>query len=1052
MMHNTSHTTHHPSLITHILPLCVAAMLTAPLPTLASNNITQLSTTNFPLEGGTRGVITGTVVDKGGEPIIGAQVRWKGSKTGTITNADGKFTLPPNADTKTVIISYIGYKTKEINIPLEGGAKGGITLEDDAQHLDELVVVGYGVQKKSSLTGSVEVIKAEDLLQMPTMNIDQALQGQVAGMQVMQQTGDPSSGKDMNIHIRGINDSPLLVIDGVPRFGTSTSDGETRLSDLNPDDIESISVLKDAAAAAVYGSRAANGVILVQTKKAKGDRKIQVNYRAQYNLQQSTKMPEFLDSYQFAMLRNRAIENTPGTTLEPYTDAQLEQIRTGSNPNVYGNQSILDYIDKTGWNTTHSFSANGGNEFVRYYLSLGYADSKGLYSGVGRSRINYSMKLDATLHKGLVLSVDYTGSRTKAKNTSYVTLDAAYSYSPLQVLEYPDGMLASSNGGNPLINIRGLGGYVQDNSKMGTINVNLRYEFPIKGLSAYLRGTFDDNNRINKTFSSPVTLYTYTESTGEFAVDPNTVYPTAKVSLQQTDRFYEGQLYEAGINYANTIGKHDVSGMVVANYQRTHNIYMTGVNQDMSSFPETIGTAQTAKLNGDESILERASLIGRANYGYANRYFAEFSFRLDGSTNFAPSRRWGFFPSCSASWVVSNEPFFKNWKQGVLSNVKLRASTGWLGNDGAVGAYSYLKTYGESVNSGYTIGGNFRPGLTLGSYPNPELTWGKTHDYNVALDLGFWDGRIAMSFEYYTRYETDKITSAPDYLYPPSVGLNGNVPSMNFAKLKAWGWDFTLAHKNTIGKLKYNIGMTLAKSDDKYLDFGDESAQLPNLRREGKSSMVWTMYEALGLFQSQEEINQWPMDQDGQGNATLAPGDIKYKDQDGDGKLTSADRLYVKNSAYPDMDISIKAGIQYKGFFINALFQGERGFKQNITESYTLENGSMQKFQQYHLSDTWTPENPNAMYPRIKIATSNDNNRKASTFWIRDCNFMRLKMLSIGYQVPSKMLKSMHLRSLSIALQGSNLITWSSLKYMDPESLRGYPVQRSYGATLNIGL
>lgn len=997
-------------------------------------------------------MLKGRVVDSAGEPIIGAQVRWQDAKTGVITNIDGEFVLPMTNDKGTLIASFIGFTNSKINVS-KGQKNLVVTLKDDAQNLDEVVVVGYGTQKKSNLTGSIETVKAEDLLMVPTANLDQALQGQVAGMQVMQQTGDPSSAKEMNIHIRGINESPLLVIDGVPRFGTTTSDGETRLSDINPDDIESISILKDAAAAAVYGSRAANGVILVQTKRAKGNKKIQLNYRGQFNLQEATRLPKFLDSYQFALLRNRAIENTPGTTLETYTDEQLEQIRTNSNPNIYGNQSILDYLDKTGWNTTHSLSANGGNEFVNYYMSMGYADSKGLYSGVGRSRINYSLKLDATIAKGLVLSVDYTGSRSSSKNTSYSTIDAAYSYSPLQVLEYPNGLLASCNGGNPLISVRGLGGYLENKSKMGTVNMNLRWELPwIKGMSAYVRGTFDDNVRIDKTYSTPTTLYTYSESTKEYTIDPNTVYPTAKVSLQQNDRVYEAQLYEAGMNYNNTFGKHDIGGTLVANYHRTHNLYMSGTNEDMSSYPPVMGTAQSARLNGDESILERASLIGRMTYGYDHKYFAEFSFRVDGSTNFAPSHRWGFFPSFSGSWVVSNEEFFKAWNQKVLTNVKLRASTGWLGNDGMVGAYSYLKTYGESVGTGYVIGSNFRPGLTLSGMPNTELTWGKSHDYNVALDLGFWGGRIGLSFEYYQRFETDKITSAPDYLYPPSTGLNGNVPNMNFAKLKAWGWDFTLTHKNTVGKLRYNVGVTIAKNDDKYIDFGDESAQLPNLRRAGKSSMVWTMYEALGLFQSQDEIDSWKLDQDGSGNSTLAPGDIKYKDQNNDGKLDSNDRIYVKNSAYPDMDLSLKLGVQYKGFFINALFQGEMGFKQNITESYTLENGTMQKFQDYHLADTWTPENPGAMYPRVKIATSNDNNRKASTFWIRDCNFVRLKTLSIGYQLPKKALEPLHLRSLSVALQGGNLFTISSLHGMDPESLRGYPVQRSFGATINVGI
>jgi hypothetical protein len=235
-----------------------------------------------------------------------------------------------------------------------------------------------------------------------------------------------------------------------------------------------------------------------------------------------------------------------------------------------------------------------------------------------------------------------------------------------------------------------------------------------------------------------------------------------------------------------------------------------------------MGTALGDKtLSGNESRNQRASLIGRANYGYANKYFVEFSFRVDGSNNFSPNNRWGFFPSLSAAWVISNEKFFRNWQQHVLSNVKLRASTGWLGNDGVTGAYSYLKTYLEAPGSGYTTGGNYRPGLILSGNPNPDLTWGKTHDYNFATDLGFWDGRFGLTVEYFLRYETDKITSAPDYLYPPSTGVSGNVPSLNFSKLKAWGWDVTLNHRNTVGKLKYNAAITLSKTDDKYIDFGD---------------------------------------------------------------------------------------------------------------------------------------------------------------------------------------------------------------------------------------
>lgn len=999
-------------------------------------------------------MLKGKVIDRGGETVIGAHVRWKNDKAAAVTDLDGNFIIPETGS--ELVVSFLGYKTQYVKVK-PGQKDLVIRLEDDAQELDELVVIGYGTQKKSSLTGSIETIKSEDLLSMPTANLDEALYGQVAGLQVMQTTGDPSSAKEANLHIRGINNSPLLVIDGVPRFGTSTSDGEMRLSDLNPDDIESISILKDAAAAAVYGARAANGVILVQTKRATGNQKVSVNYRGQMNIQQATQLPDFLDAYNYALLYNRAVENTPGTTNTAYTPEQLEQIRTHSNPNLYGDEDLLDYLDNVGYTTTHSVSANGGNQFLKYYISGGYTHSKGLYSGVNRDRFNYSAKLDATLTKGLVLSLDIMGARTDSKNSSYTTIDAAYNFSPLQVLRFSNGYMASVDGSNPLINVDGLGGYIKDTGRMNTITANLKWELPwVKGLSIYARATFDNNTRMEKTFSKPVTLYTYDAQTGDYAIDPNTVYPTAKVTVEQTDRFVSNQLYEAGINYNRTFNsKHDVGAMLVANYQQTHNQYMTGENQNAAIYPEIIGTAVSARLIGSETYNQRASLIGRLNYGYDYRYFVEASFRVDGSTYFHPDHRWGFFPSISGSWVLSNEKFFKNWNQKVLSNVKFRASTGLLGDDGLVGEYAYLLTFMESTREGYNIGSIYRPGIVMntGNYPNPALTWGKSHDYNIATDLGFWDNRFGLTFEYYWRFETDKITAAPSYLYPPSTGVEGNVPNMNFSKLKAWGWDLTLTHRNTIGKVKYNVDLTLAKSDDKYLDFGDESSVYPNLRRVGRSSMVWAMYEAEGLFQSQEEIDAYMPNMSESDKAALAPGDIKYKDQNNDGKLTTEDMIYVKNSSNPDFNLSIRLGASYKGFFINAMFQGATGYQQNIKELYTTNSSSLQRFQEYHLTDCWTPDNPNATLPRIKFATANDNNRKESTFWIRDCDFLRLKSLSIGYAFQPALLKKMKLNSASIALQGSNLLTWSSISDlgMDPESLRGYPIQRSYGITLNLG-
>ena len=992
--------------------------------------------------------VTGYIVDSSGNPIAGATVKIKDTTTATISDGNGQFSLTVQNSESTLIATFLGYRTHEVKItPTTDNIK--ITLEEDAQQLDDVVVVGYGTQKKSSLTSSVEVVRGEDLKRMPVMNVNEALVGLVAGVSVQNSSGDPSSGKESDIRIRGINGTPLLVIDGVPRFGENTSDGEMRLSDLNPDDIESISMLKDGAAAAVYGARAANGVILVKTKRGEDNQKVRVNYRGQFNMQQATCLPDFLNAEEFATLYNRAVDARGDDVYEKY---DLNAIK--SNPNLYGNENLLDYLDKFGFSTLHSLSVSGGNKFVKYYVSGGYTHMKGLYSGVGRDRFNYSAKLDAYIVKGLTLSLDITGNRSNNKNTSYTTIDAAYSYSPLQVLRFTTGELASLSGSNPLLAVEGLGGYIRNKTNFNTISATLNYELPfLKGMSIYLKATVDNNNSINTTFSSPETLYLYDNTTGEISEDPLTTYPTAKISLSQRDQFVDNKLFEGGINYTNTFNeKHDFSAMLVVNYQDYRNRYMTGTNNDMAGkYPEVIGTATDSKLVGNEYFYQRASLIGRFTYGYDNRYFIETSFRVDGSTKLPPDNRWGFFPTVSGAWVLSNESFFRSWDQPVISNLKFRASTGILGRDAVLTDYGYLMNYIYTTNSGYQIGGNFKPGIIPdpSSFPNPDLRWEKSHDYNIAVDAGLWKNRFAVTYEYYWRFKTDMLTYAPTYLYPPSAGTDGNVP---FGKVKAWGWDLTITHKNSIGQFKYDIGITLSKTFDKVLDYGDESSVVAHQRRKGRSSQLWLLYESDGLFQSWEEIANYPIDQDGQGNATLAPGDIKYKDQDGDHVITANDRIYVKSSAYPDFSMSLSLGFSYKGLFMNAMLQGVAGYKQQINELYTLESGSLQRFQRYHLTDTWTEDNPDAAYPRIKFASKNDNNRRESDFWIRNCNYLRLRSLTIGYALPAKLLQKKKINSVSIALQGSNLFTISSLENgIDPESLRGYPIQRSYGLTLNFG-
>ncbi len=995
--------------------------------------------------------VTGIVVDEKGEPLVGVTVKVDGTSNGISTDLDGKFTLSVPASNKIKLsVTYVGYRAQHVSA-IPGADPMTIKMEPISGDLDEIVVIGYGTAKKSSLTSSVEVVTGDELTKIPAMNVDQSLAGQIPGLGVMSTTGDPSSNAEANLSIRGNNGNPLLVIDGIPRLGTNTGDGEMRLSDLNPDDIESISILKDAAASAVYGARAANGVILVQTKRGKEGGRARVNFRGQFNFQEATYLPKFLDSYQFAELYNRIVDESNS---DVYTKYDLSAI--GSNPNLYGNENMLDYLDKWGHSQRYTLSVSGGVRSIRYFVSGGYTNTKGLYSNVSRDRFNYSAKIDADLFKGLSMSVDLNGNVSTNKNSSYTTIDAAYAFSPLQVLRFTDGNLASIDGNNPLINVEGIGGYNKVKSDYHTLNAQLRYKIPgVDGLQVYLKGTLDLNHQNTSQYSKPVPLYLYDEATGTTSIDDKTVYPNAKITLQDRWQTVNNKLVELGVNYNHTFAeKHDVTGLLVANYQDYNNKYLNGTNNNLpGQYPEIIGSTSTGQLVGSEYYSQRASLVGRATYGYASRYFAEFSFRVDGSTRFAPGHRWGFFPTLSASWVISNEKFFESVPSDVLSFAKLRGSVGILGDDGGVGDYSYLKQYMFSPNGGYPIGGNFAPGILVstGTIPNENLQWGKSKDWNVGIDLGFWNNRVNATVEYYQRYRTNLVTSAPSYLFPPSVGTDGSVPSVNIGKIRFQGWDFSIKHLNTIGDFKYSVGVNLSVSDNKVLDYGDESAELPNLRRAGKPYLVWSVYEAAGLFQSYEEIAAWPVDQDGMGNATLAPGDIKYIDQDGNNVLTANDRIYVKNSSRPDLNYGISLSASWKGIYMSAQFQGVAGYSQKINELYTLESRSLQRFQDYHLTNTWTPQNPNAEYPRLKFASSSDNNRKESTFWIRDCDFLRLKALTIGYRFPSKLLKRAKISTLDIALQGGNLFTVSSLNNMDPESLRGYPLSRTYGVTLNFG-
>ncbi len=996
--------------------------------------------------------ISGVVVDERQEPLIGATVRLDGVKGGCATGLDGSFTLSaPGGGEYTMIVTCFGYKTQKQKVNRASG-KLRIAMEVEGKQMDEVVVIGYGTAKKSELTASVEMVSGKDLAKIPAMNLDQSLAGQAAGLGVKAMTGDPSSARESRISIRGNLDNPLLVIDGVPRFSSTTNEGEMRLSDLNPDDIESISILKDAAAAAVYGSRAANGVILVQTKRGRASERARINYRGQFNFDKATYLPNFLGAKQFAELYNRAVAQDPDAGYKPYDISALD-----SNPNLYGDSNLFDYFRTWGHSQRHSLSLSGGSKALRYLVSGGYTESKGLYSNIGRSRYNYAVRLDTELYSGLTMAVNLSGAVQRYRNNNNpVTIDNAYGFSPIEVLRYTDGSYASLEGSNPLVSVMGEGGYQHNNSDMHTLNGTLRYDVPgVKGLNLYVTATYDMNHQAMVQYNSPVALSVYDKLTGAITVDPATVYPQAKITMTDRRQSVDNMLLEGGVNYRTVIdGSHNLSGTLVWNYQDYHNKYLRGINPNLpGEKPEVIGSTSNGSLSGNEYYSQRASTVGRFTYGYDSRYFAEFSFRVDGSTRFAPDRRWGFFPTMSGSWVISNEPFFANVSPATVSQAKLRASYGVLGDDGTASDFGYMQFYNFSNTGGYNFGSNWLIGLipSISSYPNKALTWGKSQDVNLGLDLGVWNNRITTSIEWYRRLRTNMVTDAREYLFPPSVGTGGVRPSVNVGKVLFTGVDFSIRHNNNIGDFGYDLSFNIGTSTNRVLDWGDEST-VPELRRRaGKPYMVWQLYEAAGLFQSEEEIRNWKVDQDGMGNRTIRPGDIKYLDQDGDNVLTVNDMILVKNSGYPDVSYGFGLGGSWKGLHLNLQFQGVSGYNQMISEIYSLENGSIQRFQDYHYTDTWTEQNPSASYPRVKFTTTADNNRRESTYWVKTCSFLRLKAVTLGYGLPKSWLKPLQVSNIDLSLQASNLFTLSSLNNMDPESLRGYPLQKSYGASVSFG-
>lgn len=1012
-----------------------------------------------PNQGNTK-KIKGRVVDEKGEPIVGATVRVKGGSEGTITDVNGNYSLsvPSNSN---VEISYVGFTTQQVYV----GHKQqlDVTLKEDNTVLNEVVVVGYGTQRKIDLTGSVSTISAKELLEAPMQNVSNLLSGKFSGLTSIQSSGKPGAD-GTSLFVRGLNsfgsNSPMVIIDGVP--GT--------MDYLNPNDIDNISILKDAAAA-IYGVQGANGVILITTKTGGAD-KAEIEYNGSFSLTDNTAMPKLLNAPDYMYWNNKAREMDG---LTPLWTADIQNKVMQNDPNsIWGQTDWMDKIFRTGQTQQHNISASGTTGRIRYYTSLGYMDQEGTLRNTDFSRFNMRTNIDVAVAKNLRFVANVAGVKSR-RNWPGVTVDNQSEFNPIrqaintlpiiksEFKGYPTAWMNGLYSGNPYYPLYNSGYQRQDRWSIDT-NYRLEYDFSglsdmLKGLKVSLFGAYRYGHTADANFLQYYELYSVNQNGDEGVVGASGY--TKGSDFTKSSSWSENWMLRPQIDYQRDFGKHHVAALFLYEKRQDKDNTMSAYRRGFYSndpvdislgteFPEIPATGSHLKTG-------QASWVGRVNYAFANKYLAEFAFREDGSYVFAPENRWGFFPSGSLGWVISEENFFEKARP-VVDFLKLRASIGKSGNDN-VTPFLYNSNFGVANNS-MILGGNpIAQFYTTNPYIYRDLTWSTTTSYNLGLDADLWNRLLGIELDVFYQV-TDNILEDASGNYPPSLG--GYFPSYaNSGKVDNRGIELTLRHHNRIGKdFSYDITGQFSYARNKVLRRA-VTDNYPNYRAQlGQPMNAQYGFHALGLFQTQEEIDNYPVAPSGM----IRLGDIKYEDVNGDG-IINAQYDYVKigYGTIPEINYSMNFSFNYKSFYLTMLWQGvdhcdyelSGVYNSGVTAStsYTqvfLENGNTPI---YLVKDSWTPEHTNAKYPRLSTV-ANGNNAWRSDFWLVNGQYLRLKALNIGWNVPEKWLRYTPLTRANIYLAGTNLFTLSHFKYVDPESpsvSNGYyPQQRTFSVGVNI--
>lgn len=1017
--------------------------------------------------------VTGTIIDEKGEPVIGATIQVKGTTVGVITDLDGRYTIAVPESNATLAISFIGYQSKEIKV--SGRKVIDVKLAEDVQTLSEVVVVGYGSQKKETLTGAISGIKGAALLKSPNASISNSLAGQVAGISSIQTSGEPGAD-DAKIFVRGVGSlteagaAPLILVDGVERS----------FFQMDPNEVESISVLKDASATAVFGVRGANGVILVTTKRGV-EGKTQISVNSSVGIQAPTRILEVADSYTHAMLKNEYDRNNgvaeDGLAFSPY---DLERFRLGDEPILYPNVNWMDYLAKDmSVQTQHNVNISGGNNKVKYFVSLGFLYQDGLFKNFKElgynnnykfSRYNYRSNLDLNLTKSTTLKLNIGGIVGVKRAPNYhkefwselLSVSAPFS-SPGVVDGKKVATDAARFGG--LVTDYGIfqrffgRGYSRqvDNTMNFDMVLTQKLDVVTKGLVVEAKGAYNTDYSYTKDISDNRATYTpYYYSTiknpeleiGDPGFNKEIVY---KVKDKDSAPYYKqgdtsrgrNWYFEANLRYQRSFGGHNVGALAL-------------YNQSKKYYPKYFTEIPTGYIG----------LVGRLTYDYKSRYLAEFNIGYNGSENFAPDKRFGTFPAGSVGYILSEEPFWK--KNKYVTYLKLRASVGLVGNDNMSDsrflylpdAYDLNLLGTEGDYKDFADGYNFGIGNTVvdkganeKKLGNKNVTWETSLKQNYGLDMNLLDDKLRFTFDYFMESRKDILINRRTI--PIFTSLNSALlPVANMGRVDNKGYEVSLKWNDRVKSWSYWVDANMSYAKNKIIFQDEVEPNEPYMWQTGQSVGTIFGYVSDGFYSKEdfgadgELIEGLPKPDYG-----VVPGDLKYRDLNEDNRITSDDQCRIGNSKRPLYTFGFNYGIEYKGFFASMNWTAAKDA--NVVMQYSF-NHPFEKYQvlyQYLADDRWTEETAaTAKYPRL---SSNDMNKEKSTTWVRDASYIKLKNVTIGYNITNKaLLKSIGASLISIKLTGYNLLTFDNLDFMDPEGEpnreQSYPIMKIYNLGVNV--